>query len=443
MTPQLQSIPGVSAPSMRVMLEQWRRVGGTTAADLPDDRALRAAANAGAGQLVLGEIVGTAGHLTVSARLIRVSDGTVLAPARVEGPADSAAAIAARLVATLLSIRDGGTVDMVRSVISANPDAIAPFLSGEQSYRRGRYGDAVKAFATAYEHDSTFALAALRIDVANGWLVGDAIPGPWLERAWRNREHLKGGDAALLAALTGPTYPVPLPARQYERSLWAAAERTPTAELWYHAGDVLFHRFMLSGDTTAWMRALVAFQRAEALDSSFAETLEHQNTIYATLGDSTRARAAFNRQRMLDSTGDFFVFNDQLFNAAIGSIAEARRVIRHYVQTSKAPMAFLPAIATSDIPMGIPDDRRLALAEEFERDVAAKHISADQSDFDDENQYRANTGRPAPFQSAAGDDSALTVNVLNVLAGLLWDGDGAAATRSAGELTRWAVSDKD
>src|SRR4029079_17871667 len=113
MTPQLQSLPGVSAPSMRVMLEQWRRAGGTTDVDLPDDRALKAAANTGAGQLVLGEIVGTAGHLTVSAKLIRVSDGTVLAPAKVEGPADSAAALSTRLVATLLSIRDGGTVDMV------------------------------------------------------------------------------------------------------------------------------------------------------------------------------------------------------------------------------------------------------------------------------------------------------------------------------------------
>lgn len=446
MTPQLQSIPGVSAPSMRVMLEQWRRAGGATDADLPDDRALKAAANAGAGQLVLGEIVGTANHLTVSAKLIRVSDGTVLAPAKAEGPADSAAALSTRLVATLLSIRDGGTVDMARSVVSANPDAITPFLAGEQAYRRGRYGDAVKAFASAYEHDTTFALAALRIHVVNGWLLfGGDVPGPWLDRAWKNRERLKGGDAALLMALAQPTYPAPQPVRQYEQSLWQAATRTPTAELWYHAGDILFHRFMLSGDSTAWPRALVAFQRAEALDSSFAPALEHQNTLYLALGDTARARAAFNRQRMLDSTGDFFVLNDQGFKAALGSTDEAVRAIRHYVQTSADPIEYLPFIATADIPSGIPDDRRLPLSDEFERAVTAKFGGRPRTSANIEGHttYRINTGRPIPFQFEPGPDSAVVTNALNVLAGLLWDGDSLAAVRSAAALSKWASTEKD
>jgi len=446
MTPQLQSIPGVSAPSMRVMLEQWRRAGGATDADLPDDRALKAAANAGAGQLILGEIVGTAGRLTINAQLIRVSDGHVLAPAKVEGPADSAATLAAQLVATLLSIRDGATVDMVRSVVSANPGAITPFLAGEQAYRRGRYGDAVKAFASAYEHDTTFALAALRINVVNGWLIfGGDVPGPWLDRAWRNRERLKGGDAALLAALAEPTYPAPQPARQYEQSLWQAATQTPTAELWYHAGDILFHRYMLSGDSTAWPRALIAFQRAEALDSSFAPALEHQNTIYLALGDTARARAAFNRQRMLDSTGDFFVFNDQGFKSALGSMDEAVRAIRHYVQTSSDPIEYLPFIATANVNMGIPDDRRLPLSEEFERALAAKLAGGGRNpeNISDEATYRINTGRPIAFQSETGPDSAVVTSVLNVLAGLLWDGDSLSAVRSAAALSRWASSDKD
>jgi TolB-like protein len=446
MTPQLQSIPGVSAPSMRVMLEQWRRAGGTTDTDLPDDRALKAAANAGAGQLILGEIVGSGARLTINAQLIRVSDGRILAPAKVEGPADSAATLAAQLVATLLSIRDGATVDMVRSVVSANPGAITPFLAGEQAYRRGRYGDAVKAFAFAYEHDTTFALAALRIDVVNGWMLfGGDVPGPWLDRAWKNRERLKGGDAALLMALAQPTYPAPLPQRQYEQSLWQAATQTPTAELWYHAGDILFHRYMLSGDSTAWPRALVAFQRAEALDSSFAPALEHQNTLYLALGDTARARAAFNRQRMLDSTGDFFQLNDQGFNAALGSMDEAVRAIRHYVQTSANPIEYLPFIATGNVPMGIPDERLLPLSEEYERAVAAKFAGAphNSANIEDQATYRINTGRPIPFQFEPGRDSAIDANVLNVLAGLLWDGDSVSAVRSAAALSKWTATEKD
>jgi hypothetical protein len=57
--------------------------------------------------------------------------------------------------------------------------------------------------------------------------------------------------------------------------------------------------------------------------------------------------------------------------------------------------------------------------------------------------YAVNTGRPVGFQSAPGRDSAIIVNLLNVLAGLAWQGDSAAATRSASELAKWAASDRD
>ena len=322
MTPQLHAIPGVSAPSMRVMLEQWRRAGGSVDADLPDDRALRVAGGAGAGQLILGEIVGTEKHLTISAQLVRVSDGHVLAPAKVDGPADSAAALAGRLVATLLAIRDGATVDRVRTVVSANPEAITPFLIGEQAYRRGRYGDAAASFATAFQHDSTFALAALRLSLANGWLVSSpgVVSGPWLDRAWQNRQHLSGADAVLLDVLTGPAYPRPRPSQQYESDLRSAAERTNSPELWYFSGDVMYHRFRLSGDSTYPRRSLDAFRRAEAIDSSFAPALEHQSSLYALLGDTANERAAMQRQRMLDSTGDFFVLTNTAFRVKRGTV---------------------------------------------------------------------------------------------------------------------------
>ncbi len=450
MTPQLLSIPGISAPSMRVMLEQWRRAGGggsgTADADLTDERALRVAGNTGASQLILGTITGAANHLTVSANLIRVSDGKVLAPASVEGPADSAAAIAARLLATLLSLRNGSTEEEVRSVVSANPQAITPFLTGEHAYRRGLYHQAAVAFATAYEHDTTFALAALHVDLANAWLVGDAVvPGPWFERTWAQRGRLRGGDAALVRALGGPAYPAPQPAREYERGLWAAAEKTPSAELWYHSGDVLAHRYMLGGDTSAMSRALLAFQRAEALDSSFAPALEHQSSIFEMMGDSARARAAFNRQRMLDSTGDFFLVNVPLFSAAHGSLSDAERLVRKYAHTVAFPLPLLRNTAISDIPSGIPDDRRLPLAEAYMEAIKDRGLPLASNGLlsVEAGTYGVNTGRPASFRAGPGKDSALLVNVLNVFMGVADDGDSLAADRSARELARWASTIRD
>jgi len=109
MVPQLQSIPGVHAPSTRLMFNKWLRVAGTADTDLEDAKALRVAADIGAAQLVMGEIVGSAERLTLSARLLRVSDGTVLATSNVVGPADSVAAQVARVTTELLALRDGAT----------------------------------------------------------------------------------------------------------------------------------------------------------------------------------------------------------------------------------------------------------------------------------------------------------------------------------------------
>ena len=338
-TPQLQAIQGVSTSGMRVMLEQWRRTGGSIDADLPDDRARRAASGAGAGELVIGDIVGTDAHLTINAHLVRVSDGVTLAPATVEGPADSAAVLATRLVATLLSVRDGATMDRVRNVVSTNAAAITAFLGGEQAYRRGRYRDAGTAFLNAYRRDSTFALAALRLHLVNGWLLQPGIPGDWLARAWNHRDRLSGSDSALLGAETGPGYPgAVMNARAYERSLFAAAERTNTAELWYTAGDVAFHRYRLSGDSTYPRRALDAFRRAEALDSSFVPALEHQAMLYAAFADTANERSAWQRQKMLDSTGDFFAMTDAAYRALHSPVLEA---LKEVDREAKRPDALL------------------------------------------------------------------------------------------------------
>jgi len=443
MTPQLHAIPGVSAPSMRVMLDQWRRADG----DQSDDRARKAAAASGAGQLILGEIVGTAKHLTISAQLVRVSDGVSLAPAKVEGPADSAAALAARIVGTLLSLREGADMQRVRSVVSATPEAITPFLAGEQVYRRGKYAEAAHAFASSYEHDTSFALAALRVAVVNGWLVlTDPVPGPWLLRAWQKRDRLSGADSALLIAFGGTNYPAPTLQIPFERELWTLGEHANTAEVWYVVGDHFYHRFRLSGDTTAPRRALDAFRRAEALDSSFAPALEHQSSLYGMLGDTVAERAAWNRQRMLDSTGDFFTFTDAAFRATVGTVDQALQVRNGHKKPADAVLPFAASIITSDIPTYRPiDNRRLVVGDAYMKAYqdAGVYLTSDLNSIIDTQGYWINTGRPRSFIASSSKDSALVVSIWNTLAGTVWDGDTAVASRSAAELAKWAAASTD
>jgi len=347
--------------------------------------------------------------------------------------------LATRLVAILLSVRDGATMDRVKNVISTNPDAITAFLAGEQSYRRGRYDDASHSFLAAYQRDSTFALAALRLEIVDGWLVFSPIPGDWLRRAWTNRERLSGADRALLDALAGPTYPALPTARNYERTLFAAAERTNSAELWYEAGDVALHRYRLSGDSTYPRRALDAFRRAEALDSSFVPALEHQSSLYEMLGDSAGERAAWQRQRMLDSAGDFFRLTDAAYRAMHSPVAEAVDDADHRIKDPVA-LHFAASWLTADVDELPPlNDGRLTVADAFERAAdKSMALASDPQLVLEQTVYWINTGRPRAFAAAPSADSALTVDMWNTIAGLVWDGDSAIAARSARQLVRWA-----
>ncbi|WP_373060258.1 hypothetical protein [Gemmatimonas sp.] len=231
MVPQLQSVPGTRMLGVRLVMDRWRRAAASADMDLDDVGALRVAKDAGAGQLIIGEAVGSADRLTITARLLDVANGNQIAKSQVTGPADSLVSSAARLTTELLALRDGATRDRVCTVLSMRPEALTACLTGEGEYRRGRYAAAAKAFADAYATDTTFALAALRVSSSNGWTPVDPIPGDWIDRAWRHRNRLTGADSLLLSAITGSTYPVPMSRHDRYRELGELATRANSAEV--------------------------------------------------------------------------------------------------------------------------------------------------------------------------------------------------------------------
>ncbi|HEU4954776.1 MAG TPA: protein kinase, partial [Gemmatimonadales bacterium] len=77
------------AADPRSVMIAWRRAAGSDADDLTEDAALGVARGVGAGQLLLGGVVGTPGHVALNATLLSVSGGAPRAEARIEGPADS------------------------------------------------------------------------------------------------------------------------------------------------------------------------------------------------------------------------------------------------------------------------------------------------------------------------------------------------------------------
>jgi eukaryotic-like serine/threonine-protein kinase len=431
--PQLQTLPDISATGMRVMLDRWRRVAGSADDDLDDAAASRAAMDAGAGQLILGDVVGTRERLTVNARLIRTRDGREIARARVDGSADSVFSLATRLVTTLLAVSDGASQERLKSVLSANPEAIAPYLVGEQLYRRGRYTDAGQSFLAAYTADTTFAIAALRVELNNGWTLDDLIPGPWLERAWRHRARLSGTDSLLLISSVGETYPEPMPMRARIQSLEALANRSNTAEIWYAFADYLFHIGQQIDEPNPYGRALAGFKRAEAIDSSFAPALEHQAQLHLMLGDTLNSRLAHERQAKRDSTGDFFVVNDFLFKLTFGNTSSQLAAMDRVMARRPDDLLFLATLATSSF--GPDGGTNLAMADSA---IARfrRHATGPAGSLADRfhREHYWNTGQPTAARAAPAPESDILASAETVLAGLAWDADTMQTRRSVRAL---------
>ncbi len=357
--PMVAALPDLASANMRVVLDRWRRAAGSVDEDLDDEAASRVAREAGAGRLIIGDIVGTRERLTVSARLLRSRDGEELATAQISGSADSASALAIRVVTALLSVQDGPPRERLASVLSSKVEAIAPYLRGEQLYRRGRYRAAAEEFERAWRADSTLAIAAVRIRIANSWNSADAIPGPWVQRAWNHRDRLTGSDSLLLIAIAGDSFPKPMRWRDRLTMLRNLAVQGNTAELWYQYGDAMVHNGNSSDVDSAWHYALQAFKRAEAMDSSLTSALEHQSQAYIALGDSAGARAALARQARVDSAGDWYLVSRMFVEAAIGDIADQMVALR--ALTARRPAAILPAMrfVTVDMGPGIPPNLEL------------------------------------------------------------------------------------
>ncbi len=272
----------------RAVLHAWRRAGGGPAKELDAAAALRVARALGAGQLLLGGVVGTPGRVAISATLLAVPDGRRSAAASVEGPPDSLSVMIDHLAAKLLALRGREGEQRLATLTSYSLPALQAYLAGQAMYRRGEYAVAARHFDRALELDSTFALAGLGLTASAGWLADWPATHRGRRLAWTARARLGRRDQALLAAYAGPNYPVgPTYADQiasWELATQAAPDR---AEAWFELGDFLFHQGPYLGLAGAHRRAGAAFERALAVDSTYAPAIEHLIEL-AVLGRNAR-----------------------------------------------------------------------------------------------------------------------------------------------------------
>jgi DNA-binding SARP family transcriptional activator len=323
---KLTGAGGVRAAAPGLVLQAWRDGPGLLPHAEPGQDGLRAIARrVGAGQFVDGEVAAGADRLVIRARLMRASDGDLRDEISVEGPTDSLTSLLDHLVAQLLVGEADERGPRLAYLTSTSLPALKAYLNGQAAYRRGAYAKAVQNFRLAVATDSTFALANLGLGLALGW-SGIPDDSRAAERAWAWRDRLSGPDRAFLAAFGFP-FAGPRPTQSEYRAGWehAVAAAPDRAEVWYHLGDMLFHREDFLGPESP-DAAANALRRSLDLDSLFAPSIFHLFQLSAHNGDTAEVRRLGERYLHIDPSGELVPFVRWRMSAALGDSMQFREI---------------------------------------------------------------------------------------------------------------------
>lgn len=297
---------GPRAVDSRTSISAWRREGDT--ADEVDAERIRAvAAGLGAGRALLGEVVGSPQHLTISASLEPVDSRRPRITSQVEGPADSLTILVDRLVGQLLVEIAGSPGRTLESLTTPSLPALRAYLAGREAHRIGRHRRAIERFNAALDHDSAFALAAVALAEASFGIPGGSTGRhPYARRALSlaraARDRLSEEDRLYLAALSRPRYPASMFPWAEVIATWVSTVNRliDKPEAWFQLGLHLAQFGPQTGRDGAQELAVNAFSRVLELDSASLPALDQLIRLEAREGD----RGTLERLARLYSTRD-------------------------------------------------------------------------------------------------------------------------------------------
>ncbi len=448
LTTQLGSVKGTRPVDSRTVLAAWRRAvnnGGE-----PSTReATKLAAGLGSGRMVLGEIVGTRGRVTIVARILDANGGR-LPDVRVEGAPDSLFMLIDRVTSQLLAGIVGEPSRRLAELTSTSLPAVRAYLDGRAAFRRGELAHAIERFTEALSHDSTFALAALGMASAGAWSQ-QAGQSAALQRGLRTgyalRDRLPRRDRLLFEAYVLPNTTSAHSAAQQLAGWQLAAEAAPeNAEAQYEYGDRLYHSGAQLGVIDAQARATTAFAKALTLDSTFASPLAHLVELAARSGDSklTRQLSALYRSDAAEAdAGDYVRWRVALAvstDRRRGALPARRDSIGLTALNRIIGFGQADAIALADVDSAARELRRRVDA----HSVAAANVPPGQT----LHSWALNRGRRSDAMHAiellrAGEPIAPGSSIvyfepdqIPVLDALFWDGDSVTAAQAAVRIER-------
>jgi eukaryotic-like serine/threonine-protein kinase len=334
---------GPRAVDARATLAALRSAGEDSAGTL--------AARLGAGKLLDASIVGDGHRLTVTASLISYPGGTRQAPVSVDGPEDSLGSLVDRLMIRVMALHAGVHGSALTDVTSL--PAWRAYLRGKAAYRTGQYVAAAAAYEEALAADSNFTLAALADHAALVRSGRDGSASAMM--VYRNIRRLSPDDSLYFFANTGPHFPADSKiTEQIDLHLRAMARLSDRADAWFELGDMVLHAGAMVDIDSSLDFAAHNFERALALDSSFALPIDHLLFVAYARNDAAAVRRLMRLYEASDSLGDRMGFYRWRSAVALGDSAGAAR--------ERARFPTLPSQALDQI-VGMPQSDGVGVEE--------------------------------------------------------------------------------
>jgi serine/threonine-protein kinase len=303
----------------RSVLAAWQAAGGSESHDIDRPAAIKLGSKFGAHDVLLGTLTTIERRVALRATLIPVKGG----PARevsLESRQDSILPLIDRLAVQLLAFRAGEKGDVSPEIASVPFSAVSEYLEAQRLARRGKMPEAYARYRAATAADSDFAAAWFgAIDV--GWWSGEGgggIPPDTPSRQLvRLRDRLTPAMRAMVDARIGLHYPaIPSLGERYRLAERAAQLAPDNPYAWQYLGDVLFHWGAAAGVEEPGSRAIAAFERALALDSTMRTAIEHLPWLFYERGDTASVRRWLTRALAEDTSA--VTGNVYLADAALG-----------------------------------------------------------------------------------------------------------------------------
>jgi tetratricopeptide (TPR) repeat protein/TolB-like protein len=260
-----------------------REVPEATAQQLSLNAGLAVARRAGAGKLVMGDVLKVGNRTAITAKIYDVRSGQRLRSVREEtAVADSVMPIFGRLARRILNVAPPRNAN-VGALGTQSAEAYQEYVAGLEALNRYDLSTARQRFDQAIRRDSTFALAHYKQSIVLGW---ENATDP------NRRTHAEAANR-LSAGLPPRERSLIIGQLQQTTGDWAKACETyqgltradsMDVEAWYGIGECLFHDPTIEavgGDTTRlrfradYHGSIRAFERALRLDPTYHLAYQH------------------------------------------------------------------------------------------------------------------------------------------------------------------------